>query len=103
MLEHFGVTEANWRDGGVRDPHFLASETPAFVGRGVAALAADPNVLTKSGRVLSSWQLAREYGFTDADGSRPDWGAHLAGTEIEAEMIASHLRFMTAFAAVAPR
>ncbi|HEX6052560.1 MAG TPA: SDR family oxidoreductase [Gemmatimonadaceae bacterium] len=76
MLQHFGVTEENWRDGGKKDPHFLASETPLYVGRAVAALASDPNVKTKSGKVFASWTLAHEYGFTDADGSRPDWGAH---------------------------
>jgi hypothetical protein len=75
MLEHFGVTEANWRDGGKKDPNFLQSESPLFVGRAVAALAADPNVLERTGHLLSSWELARHYGFTDADGHRPDWGA----------------------------
>ena len=76
MLEHFKVTEANWRDGGKKDPNFLRSETPLFVGRAVAALAADPDKATRTGQVTSSWELARHYGFTDADGSRPDWGAH---------------------------
>jgi NAD(P)-dependent dehydrogenase (short-subunit alcohol dehydrogenase family) len=78
MLDHFGVTEANWRDGGKKDPHFLASETPFFVGRAVAALAADPRVMEKSGGVYGSWTLAREYGFTEMDGSRPDLGQHIA-------------------------
>jgi NAD(P)-dependent dehydrogenase (short-subunit alcohol dehydrogenase family) len=78
MLEHFGVTEANWRDGAKKDPHFIASETPFFVGRAVAALAADPNVLAKSGRVYGSWTLADEYGFTDVDGNRPHLGRHFA-------------------------
>jgi NAD(P)-dependent dehydrogenase (short-subunit alcohol dehydrogenase family) len=78
MLQHFGVTEAMWRSAGKKDPHFLHSESPLFVGRAVAALAADSNVLARSGDVYSSWELAREYGFTDADGSRPDWGAHFA-------------------------
>lgn len=75
MLEHFGVTEANWRDGGKKDAYFLQSETPLFLGRGVAALAADPKVLRRSGALLSSWALAREYGVVDAGGDRPDWGA----------------------------
>ena len=75
VLDHFGVTEANWRDGVAQDRHFAASETPRYVGRAVAALAADPDVMARSGRTLSSWNLAREYGFTDVDGSRPDWGA----------------------------
>jgi NAD(P)-dependent dehydrogenase (short-subunit alcohol dehydrogenase family) len=75
MLEHFGVTEANWTDAGKKDPNFLESESPLFVGRAVAALAQDPNVLTRSGHLFSSWELAHEYGFTDADGRRPDWGS----------------------------
>jgi NAD(P)-dependent dehydrogenase (short-subunit alcohol dehydrogenase family) len=75
MLEHFGVTEANWHDGAKKDPNFIASETPFFVGRAIAALAADPSVLEKSGGLYSSWGLAKEYGFTDLDGSRPDMGA----------------------------
>jgi NAD(P)-dependent dehydrogenase (short-subunit alcohol dehydrogenase family) len=78
MLQHFGVTDATWRNAGKKDPHFLHSESPLFVGRAVAALAQDPNVLARSGDVYSSWELARDYGFTDADGSRPDWGAHFA-------------------------
>ncbi len=76
MLELFGVTEDNWRDGAARDPHFIASETPFYVGRAVAALASDPDVMAKSGKALTSWDLAREYGFTDVDGSQPDWGTH---------------------------
>ena len=80
MLELFGVTEANWRDGAAREPHFIASETPFYVGRAVAALAADPNVASKAGRVFSSWQLAREYGFKDEDGRQPDWGRYFQET-----------------------
>jgi len=76
MLEGMGITEENWRDGGKKDPNFLESESPLFVGRAVAALAQDPNVLGRSGHLLSSWELAREYGFTDYDGRRPDWGRH---------------------------
>jgi NAD(P)-dependent dehydrogenase (short-subunit alcohol dehydrogenase family) len=76
MLEHFGVTEANWQDAGKKDPAFLHSESPLFVGRAVAALAADPELLARSGNILSSWELAREYGFTDVDGHQPDWGEH---------------------------
>jgi NAD(P)-dependent dehydrogenase (short-subunit alcohol dehydrogenase family) len=78
MLDHFGVTEANWQEGAQRDPHFIASETPFFVGRAVAALAADPDVTRKAGGVYSSWGLARDYAFTDIDGRRPDWGAYFA-------------------------
>lgn len=80
MLDLFGVTEATWRDGATKDPNFLASETPLFVGRAVAALAADPRVADRGGRVFASWTLARDYGFVDADGSRPDWGVHFEKT-----------------------
>ncbi|MFC4016920.1 SDR family oxidoreductase [Micromonospora sp. GCM10011542] len=72
MLEHFGVTEENWRDGAATDPHFLISETPAFVGRAVAALAADDDKARWSGRSVSAGELSQVYGFTDVDGSRPD-------------------------------
>jgi NAD(P)-dependent dehydrogenase (short-subunit alcohol dehydrogenase family) len=71
MLEHMNVTEENWREGAKGNPSFIESETPLFVGRAVAALAADKKILKKSGKVLSSWNLAREYGFTDADGRVP--------------------------------
>jgi hypothetical protein len=76
MLQHFGVTEANWRDAGTKDPNFLESESPLYVGRAVAAVASDPRLLEHTGRLLSSWELARRYGFTDYDGRRPDWGRH---------------------------
>ncbi|HEU4325904.1 MAG TPA: SDR family oxidoreductase [Roseiflexaceae bacterium] len=72
MLEHYGVAEANWRDATAREPHFAISESPHYVGRAVAALAADPDVMRWSGQSLSSGQLARVYGFTDLDGSQPD-------------------------------
>jgi NAD(P)-dependent dehydrogenase (short-subunit alcohol dehydrogenase family) len=73
MLEHFGVTEATWRDGAATNPHFAAiSESPRFVGRAVAALAADPDVRRRNRGSFSAGGLAREYGFTDVDGSRPD-------------------------------
>ena len=76
MLQHFGVTEDTWREAGKKDPNFLVSESPLFVGRAIAALAADPKVRRRTGSLLSSWELAREYGFTDYDGRRPDWGRH---------------------------
>jgi NAD(P)-dependent dehydrogenase (short-subunit alcohol dehydrogenase family) len=76
MLDHFGVTEATWHDAIAKDPHFAASETPCYVARAVVALAADPDVMRRSGQALTSWDLAREHGFTDLDGSQPDWGAH---------------------------
>lgn len=78
MLDHFGVTEENWRDGARKDPHFIASETPYYVGRAVAALARDPRVAEKAGKALTSWDLAREYGFTDVDGRQPHWGEYFA-------------------------
>lgn len=77
MLEVMEVTEANWREAIDKDPFFAESETPRFVGRAVAALAADPEVARWSGRALSSWELGREYGFRDVDDRRPDWGAVL--------------------------
>jgi NAD(P)-dependent dehydrogenase (short-subunit alcohol dehydrogenase family) len=83
MLENFGVTEANWRDGAAVDPDFAYSETPAYLGRAVAALAADPDVMAKTGRALATWGLYREYGFTDADGTQPDWAAHWADALVE--------------------
>ena len=59
-----------------KDRHFAASETPRYVGRAVAALAADPDVMAVSGQTLTSWGLAARYGFTDVDGATPNWGAH---------------------------
>ncbi len=72
MLDHFGVTEESWRDACAREPHFAISETPRFVGRAVAALGADPERGRWQGASLSSGGLAKEYGFTDLDGSAPD-------------------------------
>jgi NAD(P)-dependent dehydrogenase (short-subunit alcohol dehydrogenase family) len=86
VLDHFGVSEVNWKDAGKKGPNspnqndagadFMVSESPRYIGRAVVALAADPKVKEKSGRVFSSWALAREYGFTDLDGTRPDWGRY---------------------------
>jgi NAD(P)-dependent dehydrogenase (short-subunit alcohol dehydrogenase family) len=76
MLEHFGVDEENWRAAASQDSNFLASESPLFVGRAIAALAADRDVMARTGQLLSSWELSRAYGFTDYDGRRPDWGKH---------------------------
>lgn len=75
MLETFGVTEQTWREAAERVAYFAHSETPHLLGRGVAALAADPQRARFAGRCLGSWDLMHEYGFTDADGRRPDWGA----------------------------
>jgi NAD(P)-dependent dehydrogenase (short-subunit alcohol dehydrogenase family) len=88
VLDHFGVSEANWKEAGKKNQNkdqnsarqndapqdFLVSESPRYIGRAVVALAADPKVKKKSGRVFSSWALAGEYGFTDLDGTRPHWG-----------------------------
>jgi NAD(P)-dependent dehydrogenase (short-subunit alcohol dehydrogenase family) len=77
MLDAFRVTEENWRDALAFQPHFAISESPRFVGRAVAALAADPERARWNGRSLSSGGLAKEYGFTDVDGSRPDCWRYL--------------------------
>lgn len=117
MLEHYGVTEANWRDAAKQDSNFLCSETPLFVGRAVAAIAADPGVMRYTGQLLSSWELSREYGFTDVDGRRPDWGEHeidwsdfpesfleyfRAGGEIQTRWLEMLSKRTTAFAAKVP-
>ena len=81
MLEAFGVTEENWRDATAAQPHFCISESPRFVGRAVAALAADPGRERWSGRGVSSGQLAQVYGFTDLDGTRPDCWRYI--TEVQ--------------------
>ena len=72
MLGHYGVSEANWRDGTAVQPHFVISESPRYVGRAVAALAADPDRGRWNGSSLSSGELATVYGFRDVDGSHPD-------------------------------
>ena len=79
VLDHFGVSEANWREAIDKDDYFAESETPCFVGRAIAALAADPDVASKAGGLFSSWGLAKEYGFTDIDGRSPDWGSFFLG------------------------
>jgi NAD(P)-dependent dehydrogenase (short-subunit alcohol dehydrogenase family) len=78
MLDHFKVTPQTWRAGGKKDKHFLESETPLFLGRGVAALAADPKRFGHTGDLVSSWELGTRYGITDEDGRRPDWGTYFA-------------------------
>ncbi|MBO9608008.1 MAG: SDR family NAD(P)-dependent oxidoreductase [Paenibacillaceae bacterium] len=78
MLDHFGVTEANWRDAVAQEPHFAQSETPHYLARGLAALAADPQLADKSGKAFTSWGLSDEYGIVDADGNRPHWGNYAA-------------------------
>ena len=87
VLEHFKVSEANWKDVGKKKDKeknsgdqndapndFMVSESPRYIGRAIVALASDPKVMNKTGRVFSSWALAREYGFTDLDGTQPHWG-----------------------------
>jgi len=81
MLEGFGVREENWRDATERIPHFAISESPSYVGRAVAALAADPDVRRWNGKSTSSGELARIYGFTDLDGSRPDAWRYIVEVE----------------------
>jgi NAD(P)-dependent dehydrogenase (short-subunit alcohol dehydrogenase family) len=78
MLDHYRVTEETWRDALVRVPHFCISESPTFVGRGVAALAADPARDRFTGQTMDSGQLARIYQFDDVDGSRPDCWRYMA-------------------------
>ncbi len=76
MLDHFGVTEATWRDAIEQDVDFAVSETPRFLGRVVAALAADPKVNRYAGQALTSWDMAKVYQIDDVDGRRPDWGSY---------------------------
>ncbi|MGA4842427.1 SDR family oxidoreductase [Streptomyces sp. G45] len=84
MLDtYFKVTEENWLDGTEQNPHFAISETPTYVGRALAALAADPDVARFNGQSLSSGGLAKEYGFTDVDGSRPDAWRYLMEVDQE--------------------
>ncbi|MEO8538704.1 MAG: SDR family oxidoreductase [bacterium] len=78
MLDHFGVTEATWRDGIATDKDFAESETPAYVGRAIACLASDSDYARFSGQALSSWGLSDVYSFADVDGRRPHWGRHFA-------------------------
>jgi hypothetical protein len=79
MLDVFEVTEANWRDavGKIAPVDFKISETPYLLARGVAALAQDPEVARFAGQTLASWTLMKEYGYTDIDGDRPDFGRWL--------------------------
>ncbi|MGH7562516.1 MAG: SDR family oxidoreductase [Gemmatimonadales bacterium] len=72
MLQHFGVTEAAWREGITKDRFFAGSESPLYIGRAIAAAAADPDRRRWSGEAVSSAELAKHYGVTDVDGSQPD-------------------------------
>jgi NAD(P)-dependent dehydrogenase (short-subunit alcohol dehydrogenase family) len=81
MLDEFKVTEDTWRDAFERVPHFCISESPTFVARGIAALAADPDPAKYAGKVLTSFDLATAYGLTDTDGSRPDCWSYVVEVE----------------------
>lgn len=78
MLTFKGLTEATWRDGIASDAGWAKSETPHYIGRAIAALAADPQVHSKSGQMLATWHLYKEYGFTDLDDRHPDWEKDIA-------------------------
>jgi NAD(P)-dependent dehydrogenase (short-subunit alcohol dehydrogenase family) len=86
MIDHFGVTEENWRDVILEEPTFEQSETPFYIGRAVVALASDPEVMEKTGRALSAGHLAREYGFTDVDGRQPPGYSWWVGDEDEHDL-----------------
>ncbi len=85
MLENFGVSEENWRDAVGRNapPSFAMSETPRYVGRAVAALAADPDRARWNQQSLTSAELARAYGFVDVDGTQPDVWTDIEAAEPE--------------------
>lgn len=81
-LRPYGVVAVAMAPGFMRTERVLAAHTaapfdlsaterPVYLGRAVAALAADPNAVAKSGRILTAGELAREYGFTDVDGRQP--------------------------------
>lgn len=76
MLDHFGVTEASWRAAIKQDEHFAWSETPHYLGRAIVAIAADTDRMALTGTTTATWELYQRYGFTDLDGSQPDWGRH---------------------------
>ncbi|HKU43204.1 MAG TPA: SDR family oxidoreductase [Polyangiales bacterium] len=97
MLDHFGVTEATWREGIAKDEHFAYSETPRYVARGIAALAADPQRAAHSGKCYGSWQLQALYGFTDEDGAKPNWGEHAAACDFGKDQAESDQRFRAMF------
>lgn len=68
VLAHFGTTAERWREIADLDP----TESVAYVGRAILALATDPAVMEKTGQVFKSGELARLYGFTDVDGRQPE-------------------------------
>lgn len=83
MLDHFGVTEANWEDAIAQDAYFASSETPHYLARAIVALAIDPDVHDKHGKTFATWTLSEEYDFVDIDGRRPHWGRFFAKTQAE--------------------
>ena len=83
MLDNFDVTEQTWRDALATVPGFAISESPTYLGRGVAALAGDADTARLAGLILTSRQLADTYDFTDVDGSRPDCWGYIAKYGIE--------------------
>lgn len=101
MLDNFGITEATWRDHIAKDPHWAESETPMYVGRCIAALAADPEVWRLNGGVHASWDLAERYGIEDVDGRRPHWGRHI-GIEVDRQWDALVALTKSSFAQSAP-
>jgi len=88
ILDGFGVSEANWREAVSKNEEFAYSETPHYLGRAIAALAADPNVGAKAGAAFFAADLADEYGFTDLDGARPHF-THSVDARLRSEMAAS--------------
>lgn len=76
MLDHFGVTEENWKEATKIDEHFIASETPFYIGEAVKHLVMDDDVQRFNGEALSTWGLSEVYNFTDIDGSQPHWGKY---------------------------
>jgi len=85
MLDHFGVTEATWRDATQQDPYFAESETPYYLARAIVALAADPTIHEKHGKTFATWTLSEEYDFVDMDGRRPHWGRFFAEMQAKSE------------------
>lgn len=73
MLDNFGVTKDNWKEGAKKDKFFAFSETPHYIGRAIASLSADPTIMKKTGQTLATWDLMEEYGFTDIDNTQPHW------------------------------
>lgn len=74
MLEAYGVTEKNWKEGAKVDPHFIASESPYYIGEAIKCLALDPHIADKTGGIFSTWELSEIYDFKDIDGTQPHWG-----------------------------